>query len=263
MMSKTKWLKLFTVVAPALLIAQDIETELFSEYKAEPKKETHHLVDASTTGYNVQQETSQMSKNSSQSNNYGNIERSSDRYPHWFIDGEFLWWQGSVDDLMFASVHYQGSVPDKNRFKGMDFEWGPGFRIKAGYGFTTQWDLLASWTRFHKESTATAYGEPAAPDSAPYTKLLDLVWADAQTFTSGAIWKSRGKYNFQFDQIDVEFGGNYKPAQFLTFRPNLGFRVLILDQYYTIKDYGSDGADNFLGKYFQKNKFTGYGAIWG
>lgn len=152
-----------------------------------------------------------------------------------YVFGDYLHWRAAEDNIEevidFAhpiSMNYNiGKIID------LDFHYGPGFRIGAGYTAKKNlWDLQAVWTRFHTEAkmfkraengnTLTSlFGEPGS--------ITALYGADSLSES----WK------LHYDTIDGLFVPGCFGSRYFSFLPIIGLRGARIDQHIDIDTPGS------------------------
>ncbi len=151
------------------------------------------------------------------------------------FDVSFLWWKLSGDELDYAyditSAPVDGAdlTLNKKRYHDVSGDYAPGFKIGLGVDLPCIcWDTNIEWTHFdtknsdkhefdYKGGTTVSIGIPFFKDSE-----TDL--------GTNQRCISKGKINFDYDVIDLEFGKWLCCNNCLLFRPHIGLRAVDISE---------------------------------
>lgn len=142
-----------------------------------------------------------------------------------FVDGAFIWWNGSEEGLELALSDPDGvALPiDKGHIINLDFKYKPGFKIALGV--RSQWDILANYTWFHfVDRISTSAPNPTPPGS---LYALQIHPGNVQSIS---VDRACEKWKVDLDMLDLEIANSYYVGTALSFRTFLGFKGLFLDQ---------------------------------
>lgn len=188
---------------------------------------------------------------------------------HVLIAASLLYWQGGVSGLELANLQINSgnNSQESNTFEEMPFEWGPGFRIVAGYLFPGNWKIGAEWTSFHKTSRETFTTDLPIPSAESHTQNFLPIWDDANTNPQGYFWQTNGNYSFRFDGVNIGFAWTHHLTHLFHLVTNVGFRFVHLNNLFHIQDSsylsGSYTSDTKLWNRFNGyGLFAGFGASW-
>jgi hypothetical protein len=176
-----------------------------------------------------------------------------------FVTGEFIYWTTRQDHLGFALVtgKSKGSIAHPNwRFR-------PGFKVGLGMLFDHDgWDIYANYTWLRPHDIKK---EVSASSS---KVLLDLIWGVGPTPAGGFLERVRGKWDLNFNVLDLELGRNFFISRHLQLRPYFGLKGTWQEQEMHIAFLGSspegpfmNGSENHL-DYWGVGILTGLDTAW-
>lgn len=148
-----------------------------------------------------------------------------------FVIGQFLYWTAYCDHLGYAiTTGHTTNNPTPSSSLGRvyypDWKFAPGFKAGLGMLFDHDgWDLYANytWLRFH-DVTSSVHAQSAS-------KLIsDFLWGLNGSFNGNATTQmfnqsARGKWQLDFNAIDLELGRNFFVSRYLQLRPHFGFKT--------------------------------------
>lgn len=149
------------------------------------------------------------------------------------FQAEFLWWRAVMDNLEYA-IRITGSpfgvqpISNRDYFENPDFEFDPGVRVSAGYGFGPEnWDVVGRWTYHYTNPSDSTYTgnnrifpirDYAAPNG-----------SESLTFADGA----KGRWRNVINIADLEMGYTHFFSQRFSFRPHFGLKAAWINMDYT------------------------------
>lgn len=179
-----------------------------------------------------------------------------------WVDAEFLYWHSYVGSMQYgiesdsiATIH--GSV------KRPHFEWDPGFRIGLGTKLPRdKWDIFVNYTYV----LAQGHGHGGGGDD-----IIFPTYASSYGFTGTTFYadKAKAKWWLHLNMADAELGRNCFASKWLSIRPFIGVRGLVIDQNYTVKYFGGTDAPGDTDKVGMNSDFWGVGlragfnTLWG
>ncbi|MCB1119535.1 MAG: hypothetical protein KDK65_06210, partial [Chlamydiia bacterium] len=119
----------------------------------------------------------------------------------------------------------------------LKYKYGGGFRLFCVFsGFRNKWSLMAGWTSFHRNAQASTEAKCDTEE------LFVTLMHPSRDLKRAA--KAEGKLNLKYDVVDVLLSRSCTVCDCLTLTPQLGMRILFLDQQmrvdYTGKDFKFD-----------------------
>ena len=154
-----------------------------------------------------------------------------------FVTGDFLYWYAKETNLNYAveystnvlpaipsaSSSTSSSIAFASHFFYLNANWKPGFRVGVGFNTSSDgWDIYANWTNYHNEkkgSQTTSTFNSFFPLNAGNVFLEDP-WFDGPVFFNLV----SAKWNFHFNDVDLELGRRYWLSRYFTLRPFAGLR---------------------------------------
>jgi hypothetical protein len=184
-----------------------------------------------------------------------------------YVKADFLYWIPHQEGLEYA---YQQNSPSLTpvanlqnplllantiggRFKQIDFEWRPAFRVEAGYQLPLDdWRAFARWTRFEEEAKGDA------SISSISTQNLAAIWLGAEfnEFGYPRVLSAKAKWRLHYNVLD---GGLSRPFHWgsrCLLAPEVGIRGFWVNQQFVANYWGADitqtpanftGTNNFCG----------------
>lgn len=126
------------------------------------------------------------------------------------------------------------------RMEKLYFEWEPGYRIGASYGFSDQWDFTASFTRMKPDGDAY--------EQAPFGGELEPI---SPYGVNGAIGSVTEK--LKYSVFNFEMGSSYFVSRSFYLRPHFGAQGAWIHQ----NIYASSSGDSVYNRF--QNQFNGGG----
>jgi hypothetical protein len=153
---------------------------------------------------------------------------------HLWVDAEVLYWKASEDDLDFAIGSKSTTTIEDGSIRSPHFLWDWGFRLGAGYKVPhDQWDLYIGYTYVHTH----AHGSLHRFEGAVFPTWM-AAFASNGTFASSA----QAHLHANVNVVDLELGRTCTTSSWLTLRPFIGVRGLLIDQDYKITYAGGTVA---------------------
>lgn len=138
-----------------------------------------------------------------------------------FITADFILWAPREEGLEFAMTGASGVVTNQGNLYEPDFGLEPGFKVGLGLNLGHDgWDVFAEYTWL-----ATDVDETISSST-----MVDL-WAQSMNATANRL---RGRWDSNFNILDLELGRNFFVSQYLTLRPHYGLKGTWQNQNYTI-----------------------------
>jgi len=152
-----------------------------------------------------------------------------------FVEGEALWWKATDDSLYFAQGGFSqllsatggGSPANSYNFIGKtirikpEYDWG--FRVGLGGNLCRdQWDVSATWTRYHTEHTTTAEQTSST--------VLGVLWGHEDTSATDAAAFASGHYHLRYDLVEANLGRHFWVGDYFSLHPTFGIRGAWIDQ---------------------------------
>lgn len=151
---------------------------------------------------------------------------------HLWVDGEVLYWKAYEDNLGYGVTSDSTSRIDDGHVQHPHFQWDWGFRLGVGVKMPRhdQWDLYVGYTYVQAEAHGHA------------DKTLFPSWM--APFASSGTYVSSAKANLDahVNIGDLELGRTCMVGSWLTLRPFVGVRGLVIDQDYSIEYKGGTAA---------------------
>lgn len=194
------------------------------------------------------------------------------------IEGEFLYWKVSQDQIPYAAVLPGGLQPIIDTFsssqnpqvrelleiKDPNFKYKPGFRIALGYTPPcSNWNFNLSWTRLHEKiaSSTVSNEQGIIPTTMPVAIITGFINREPSQFGFGTEAKSQWK--FQFDTWDLLVGRKFSICG-LENTPYLGVKAATINQSQKVNYLGFSVDGNPLKlQNKMKNHFRGIGPCLG
>lgn len=185
---------------------------------------------------------------------------------HFAVTADMLFWTARQEDLSFA-IKNKGSTTSINHAKieELDFNWNFGFRLGLDYKLPEhdQWDLFTRYTYFH----GTASESVQAPQ-APETGAIFPIWSFPQA-TSVFADHAEANWFCNLNMADFELGRNCFTSTWLSIRPFLSVRAVVLQQRFHVTYKGGTQAPGDRDKVKMINNTWGVGlrmgfnSLWG
>ena len=121
--------------------------------------------------------------------------------------------------------------------KDYNFNWDSGFRIGLGYGFPCDtWGLALVWTHYRTDAFFSDSGFSSVGELGS-AEIIDGIQMPVPNFISGLLTAGlisfqngflETKWDFQFNQVDLDFFRNFYVGRALSLKPYVGLRALYL-----------------------------------
>ncbi len=169
---------------------------------------------------------------------------------HVFVDGRFLYWQASIDDLnafveqkatIFNLDSGDATIPkpvfSEARIRDFKGGWGPGVQASIGYSSCNcGWEVYLTGTYFEHE-TAHSYKFPRqqtlTEDGVLHIQYEALLLNPSSSGHGADSTTTRWKLDFR--TLDLLMAGKFNPWRNLSLKPNFGLRGAWIDQHYGVK----------------------------
>jgi hypothetical protein len=173
-----------------------------------------------------------------------------------WMDIEALFWQSNMGSLDYGVTSKSTSRIDDGHVKHPHFDWDYGVRVGLGYKLPhDKWDIFVNYTYVHghAHSHAGGSGEVVFPTWATNFTGIPSFYANS----AKAHWK------MNLNMGDIELGRNCFVSNWLTIRPFMGVRGLVIDQEYTVQYRGGTVAPLGADKMHLDTDFWGVGIRFG
>lgn len=173
-----------------------------------------------------------------------------------WLDAEALFWQSNVGSLDYGITSHSSTRIDHGHVKHPEFDWDWGVRFGLGYKLPhDKWDLFANYTYVHGRAHGHAGGgkDVVFPSWASNFGGVFPFFADA----------AKAHWDMNLNMGDLELGRTCLVSKWLTIRPFLGVRGLVIDQDYTVGYKGGTVAPSDEAKVHLNTDFWGAGIRFG
>lgn len=202
---------------------------------------------------------------------------------------DFLWWRACVCCLPLGTEETSLTFPngilgEKSKEKDFDHHYDPGFRIGLlSICPCDCFDVALNWTHFHTHASALGVSSSNTRGSNPrppgvyraatgeVTVLnpaanMEFV-SDWQTDPTAIPNFSKGKWKFNLDLLDLEFGRKFYVSSCFIVRPNLGLRGARINQSIRVQAQAGAatqanpqlGSNSFISSTKARSNFLGIG----
>jgi len=184
-----------------------------------------------------------------------------------WVTGDVLLWKASEDDLDFA-VKSSSRTLVKGHVVEPEFEWDWGFRLGLGYKLPhDQWDLYLNYTYVHGD----AHKHVGAGDGAIYGSYAAFFGIYPLPVPPATFYEdsAHSHWNMNLNMADLELGRNMIASKWLSLRPFIGLRGLVIQQDYNISYHGGSAFLSDTQKVGMTNDYWGVGlrmgldTLWG
>ena len=180
-----------------------------------------------------------------------------------FLEGEYLWWYATLDDLEYAVKSPHNSLA--GYFKLPNFRFDPGVRVAFGYHFgPKRWNLVARWTYHCTDPIDCSSIAPNVDDEMMHG-IKELYTPGTSTplkievpVDSGWVqWKNR------LNVLEIEMGYHHPLDPRLTVQPHFGLKVAWINMNYDI-DFGhTDITREFMEPLYVDVFIRNHSDYWG
>lgn len=175
-----------------------------------------------------------------------------------WLDGEMLFWKSNVGSLDYGVQSESSTTISHGNVKHPHFNWDWGFRLGLGYKLPhDQWDLFVNYTYV----LGRAHGHEGDSDDVIFPS-----WASGFSFSGqGSFFANQAKarWHMTLNMGDIELGRNCFVGKWLTIRPFMGVRGLVIDQDYHVQYKGGTVAPGDEDHIHLDTDFWGVGIRFG
>jgi len=178
-----------------------------------------------------------------------------------WIDAEVLYWKSNMGSLDYGITSKSTARIERGDAKQPHFDWDWGARLGLGYKLPhDKWDLFLNYTYVQGHASGAASGV-VFPTYSSGAKAI----AGIPFFAAAA----KADWNTHLNMGDIELGRTCFAGKWLTIRPFMGVRGLLVDQDYTVKYRGGTVAPFDTDKVRMDTDFWGVGiragvnTLWG
>lgn len=180
-----------------------------------------------------------------------------------WIDAEALFWKSNMGSLDYAITSDSSSTIKHGHVKEPHFNWDWGFRLGIGYKLPhDKWDLFVNYTYVHGRGNGHA---DEKGDDVVFPLLATAFGATTPVFAQTA----HARWHSNLNMADLELGRTCTVSKWLTIRPFMGVRGLVIDQRYHVEYRGGTLAQNDEDSSHLNSDFWGVGlriganTLWG
>ncbi|MES2123022.1 MAG: Lpg1974 family pore-forming outer membrane protein, partial [Chlamydiota bacterium] len=180
-----------------------------------------------------------------------------------WLEGDLLFWQSNVGSLGYAVDSNSTTSISHGHVKDPHFEWDWGFKLGVGYKMPhDKWDLFVNYTYVHAHAQGSTHKENGA---------VFPVWATSFGFVGPSFYATEAKahWHANLNMADIELGRTCFAGRWLSMRPFIGVRGLVIDQDYDVKYSGGTAFPGDTDKVSMNTDFWGVGlrvgldTLWG
>lgn len=154
-----------------------------------------------------------------------------------WLDGEVLFWKANVGSLDYGIQSKSSTTIRDGEVKHPHFNWDWGFRLGLGYKLPhDKWDLFVNYTYLR----GRASGHESDSDD-----VIFPMWASGFNFSGPGTFfadQAKARWHMTLNMGDVELGRNCFVSKWLSIRPFVGIRGLVIDQDYHVDYFGGTVA---------------------
>lgn len=181
---------------------------------------------------------------------------------NFWLDGELLYWQSNMGSLSYGVTSKSSTRIDDGHVKSPHFNWDFGFRLGLGYKLPRdQWDLFVNYTYMH----GSAHGHAGGSDRFVFPSLATNFAGLSPFYANSA----HAHWKMHLNMADLELGRTCMAGKWVSIRPFLGVRGLVIDQDYDVVYKGGTIAPSDRDKVTMDSDFWGVGirmgfdSLWG
>jgi hypothetical protein len=176
--------------------------------------------------------------------------------PHFWVDAEALFWQANVGSLDYGVTSHSTTQVTHGRVKHPHFDWDFGGRLGLGYILPhDKWDLFANYTYVH----GRAHGHAGGSDEVVFPSWASNFNGTNPFFANSA----KAHWSMNLNMGDLELGRTCAVSKWLTIRPFVGVRGLVIDQAYRVVYSGGTVAPSDEDSVHLDTDFWGVGIRFG
>lgn len=186
---------------------------------------------------------------------------------NFWVEGEVLYWQSSMDDLDFAIKSHSTTNISHGHVEELDFDWDWGFRLGLGYKIPhDKWDLFLNYTHVHAHAHGSAHRENGAIFPQWMAPFAVTVPAGQTLYAT----RAHAQWSANVNIADIELGRNCFAGKWLSIRPFMGVRALFIDQDFHV-DYkggtavpvGNEDKVSIDNDFWGVGLRMGFDSLWG
>lgn len=152
-----------------------------------------------------------------------------------WVEGDLLFWQSNEDDLDFAVKSHSNSTISHGHVEDLDFDWDWGFRLGLGYKLPyDKWDLFINYTYVHAQASGRAH----RGNGAIYPEWIAPFTVSVPAGETLYATRAHAKWKANVNIADIELGRNCFVSKWLSVRPFISVRGLVIDQDYHVEYKG-------------------------
>jgi len=189
---------------------------------------------------------------------------------HFNLYGDFLYWNAYIPDNSWTYAYNYTTTPTTQSYKGIDFNWNPGFRV--GLAFETTWQNLIidfNWTNY--DTHGHRHYTNLNSESADVNQGFTILYVSSLITTEGSIYSADAKFKIRLNQFDLTLKKRFATAgNHLTLIPYMGYRATMLSystkQSFIYNFYGDSFSATFPKNTYQvahHSKLFGQGLLAG
>jgi hypothetical protein len=180
-----------------------------------------------------------------------------------WVDGEVLFWKSNVGSLDYGTTSGSSTSIHHGHVKHPEFDWDWGIRLGLGYKLPhDKWDVFVNYTYVH----GRAHGHAGGSDDVVFP-----TWASNFGRVAGPFFanSAHAHWDMNLNMGDIELGRTCFAGKWLTIRPFLGVRGLVIDQDYSVAYKGGTVAPSDKDKVHMDTDYWGVGirmganTLWG
>jgi hypothetical protein len=149
----------------------------------------------------------------------------------------FIYWEPMEKGLDLGIIHLDessGTLGGTNYHSiiTFDFDYHPGFKIGGGWSSCRDdWTLYLEYTRLKSEDSET---KDITSNYNSDTHYITSPWVEHPSFTSESLNYIKGKWELNYNTLDLELGRPYYVGKKVIFRPQIGLRGGWIDQKFDV-----------------------------
>ncbi|MGE0671260.1 MAG: Lpg1974 family pore-forming outer membrane protein [Parachlamydiales bacterium] len=186
---------------------------------------------------------------------------------NFWVEGEVLYWQSSMDDLDFAIKSHSTTSISHGHVEELDFDWDWGFRLGLGYKIPhDKWDLFLNYTHVHAHAHGSAHRENGAIFPQWMAPFAVTVPAGQTLYAT----RAHAHWSANVNIADIELGRNCFAGKWLSIRPFMGVRALFIDQDFhvnykggTAVPVGNEDKVSIDNDFWGVGLRMGFDSLWG
>jgi len=179
------------------------------------------------------------------------------------VYADFLVWKTFADGLEYAINNKNGTTTASHaHLDSPHSSWSYGYRVGLDYRIPhDNWDINTRYTYFH--------GDLEAHTAAPQNGALFTNW-QFPTAASTYATQARAHWTCNLNTADLELGRNCKAGNWLSIRPYMGVKGVVLQQRYHVKyeggtavPAGDEDKIRMFNDFWGVGVRFGFNSLWG